>query len=396
MITFRCRELMERVGHVFLSLIGVLHQPLIRNHPIWGRSIPFATANYGDGISSRYCIRPDVVVTERDGELHFEIVEFNIFPAGRGITLTGLDDSEKHRFLVPFAEWYSTTSDPCCYAVGTDQMWRSEAEYFSDQLRRHTGVNVPAINIDEQVPAVGIDRLFQPFQCAKGLNGSAFRHDIFPREGWLDAKTILALIHDSQLDGLMPTEELQVLRSVVPETRLFDRKFMAEVQQRAIRPGKVLSNEEASRLINAELAGWMIKNGGIDDPKTFGSRGVDPVSRLSKSALKKIEDGVGATGHERFGRFPIIQRISNSICFRNERDRALSERSGCRPEMLLDFSPTPPDSRSSALGRLGIFLLLAPGSPTPVRVVPYAGLCIGPSRVVHGAKDCVTVPAEIV
>lgn len=400
MITFHCRELLLQVGEAFLSLIEALHEPEVRNHPLWGKAIPFVTDSMGEGLSSRYCVRPDIVVTEKDGHVDFKIVEFNIFPAGRGIVLTGLNDEEKFDFLQPFAAWYNEIPGPICYAVGTDQMWARDAELFSHELKRFTGVNVPAINIDTCSPEWGVDRLFQPFQCKRKHTFYTGVNDVFPREGWLDAKTIMALIHQDESVGSSPlrklsTDHLQLLRAVVPETKLLDSKFIEELHRRIDSSAPSTKKEARARLLNGELDSWMVKNGDVDTPRTFGARGVDSLGSLTKTALTKAAEGAGSSDHARYGRFPIVQRLAHSTCFREVRREALNGGRLLKPETVLDFTPSYPEASSPALGRLGPFLLLSPRGQKRVRVTPYAALCIGPSRIVHGAKDCVAVPAQI-
>lgn len=381
------RQITE-VAELLPRFIRALHSREIREHPEWGKVIPFQLEGFGNGLSCGYRKRLDMVI----GPEGVRVVEIGDCSAGAGLITTALDQEERRLFLHPFARWYArllelSGASQIVYAVGSNSYWEREIAFFAEALHGATEFQIRTGNIDELDPKDAlVERLFMRAQT-RGTRGFD-PVDIFPRESWVDSKASLAVVHDPSVEAFLQArlgvEGLAVLRRAIPLTfipRSEDAETLADQKNR-----------------------FVVKSTDVEAMHTFGARGVYPGKSMKREQFRSIVAGGEAKLQaemqlrKNFGAHPMLQELIPSRSFYREWCVARagqirvcdSERFGFRPFKA-------PAKDGEVFARIVAFVLITMSEEgDTTSVVPIGGLTLRQDRIVHGASDALSLPLRFV
>ena len=85
-VRFKLRDFVKKLAECLLPLTEYLCSNELRNDPLWGTLIPYATDSYGVGRSLGHCVRPDLILTEQGPK----VCELDFVCSGRGFVLASL------------------------------------------------------------------------------------------------------------------------------------------------------------------------------------------------------------------------------------------------------------------------------------------------------------------
>ncbi|ANP52421.1 hypothetical protein J2Z21_008352 [Streptomyces griseochromogenes] len=379
LVTLPVDGFFQRLAKALPPLIRFTLGPTLREHPKWGRRLPFSVPGYGAFASPGHVCRPDVLLTSQGPR----ICELDFVPSGRGWVLAGLvSDADRIAFLREFAHWYeSMGSTRVYYATGTVTECREEVDLFSGALRDMLGFDITSINIDVDTPAPHglVDRLFYRSELEHPLRTGG--HRVVTAEPWLDSKMIFAVLHDASLTAVLEesigAENLAFLRKACIESYLFD---------------DVRSALESGALVPGDRSAWVLKATDVEERQCWGSRGVVLGRQRSDREWSALLRGEGPD-REALGRWPILQRFERSSDFsalwnagvEGKVPVAAPERLGKRPSPV---TRRPASGRVN--GRLGTYFLVSHESDR-IFVPPLGPLCLRQHPLTHGTADSVTM-----
>ncbi len=205
------------------KLVALLKSDTIRKHPYWGKRLPYDLPTYGDGASPGHCVRPDIVLTKK-GPV---ICEIDFVASGRAHLIESLRDFKEAREVVlkSFAIWYETMkARTVYYGTGSRTSCFKETEIFAEAMRRETGVDIRAVNLDtvEAWSDTLIDRLsYRTELVTEDKSRQDMRgYRVSTAEPYLDSKAISILVHDLNMTDILTNvlgkSALQFWRRVMP------------------------------------------------------------------------------------------------------------------------------------------------------------------------------------
>ncbi len=413
-------KLTAAIGALFDCLV---RDKTIREHPVWGKLIPFEMPLYGQGNSVGHCIRPDLVIT-KDGLI--KICELDCAPSGRGFLLKllkGYSDVSR-KCLSSFASWYESIvgpNTPITYGTGTQTICYEETDMFSRLLREEFGVNIFAKNVDEDCDSAQlIDRLF--YRSELRGDEKVFPHNkVITTEPYLDSKMLLALVHDQSLEKFFETkigkDTFQFLKKAVPETYSLDLLRLAhahtEITLKIAKsfglneyvfatlksyPSDILSNLYAppQKGMAAERSRWLIKTGDVESETCWGSRSVVLGARAGAQDFMELLRGhtltVGKNNSEKhIGNRSILQRFYQSKDFTQEWKDVVT---GTTPGLYDRSNPFFTESLlkdEHVYARVTFFMLLdmVHGNHS---YTPVGEMTLRRQPLAHGASDAMYLP----
>lgn len=351
----------------------------LRNHPEWGELMPYHIQPF-NGASPGHIVRFDILMTGGK-KPQFVVNELDFIPSGRGFLIDSLDPGGQATVLRTFAEWYESMGyREVRYATGSVTVCDEESHFFSERLRQHSGLDIHAINIDEDSVPTGalVDRLFYRSELVNPLPGGL---QIATAEPWLDSKMLFAVIHDpSMTETLMKNigpGNLQFLRSTLAETYLIER--IAE---------KPFSNIDLIGQMANQRKDWVLKPTEVEGDTNWGSRGVVIGSKVSQHHwLQTLSDP--SNSKKPLGNHPIIQRMAHSRDFTGHWNTVVEgDAKTASPERFgkpVNETTKQPASKQ-VHARLGVYMMLD-NTNSETFVVPYGMINLRQDPLVHGASD---------
>jgi hypothetical protein len=286
-------------------------------------------------------------------------------------------------FLREFAHWYEAMgSGRVYYATGTVTECREEADLFALALRSALGFDITSVNIDDGLPSPHglIDRLLYRSELKRPLRSGG--HRVATAEPWLDSKMIFAVLHDASLTTVIQEEigarNLAFLREACIGSYLFD-DIRAELESGAREP--------------SDRNTWVLKVTEVEEPRSWGSRGVVLGCQLTERRWCALLGGEGPD-RKTLGRWPIAQRFERSLDFtalwnagaEGQVPVVSPEKMGKRPSRVTQRSASGPVN-----GRLGVYFLVSHEGDC-VFVPPLGPLCLRQHLLIHRMADSVVMP----
>jgi hypothetical protein len=375
---------LQELARVLPKLIEFVMSHELREHPVWGRVIPYRVPHNGTGTSRGWCIRPDIILT-RDG---FRICEFDFVPSGRGDLLASLGRTQQAEVLETFADWYKSMGvRNVLYATASTTVCFSETVLFAQRMRGR-GINISAGNIDTiEAPrreGVFIDRLFYRSEMSmlpekKLLAGC----DVATAEPYLDSKVIFAMVHDrtmtESLTRALGEEGVAFLRTALPETRLISR---VDAKQR-------------EHLAKREKDVWVVKATDVEVDHHWGSRGVVVGLKYTVAKFLDALNGTDPSG-KTLGEEPIVQKFFRSRDFWQTWNAVID---GDFVRCQLPHVGRAPAQVTSAHAtkevgaRIGFYFLVC-RETGKCFVTPFGDMRLRQDELVHGASDALCLAVE--
>lgn len=375
--TLELREFVQQLQACMPALLQFLCSQELREHPLWGKILPFEVPRFGESRSQGHCIRPDIVLTDCGPR----ICEFDFVPSGRGHLLAALEDDKRRRqYLGAYSRWYRLMGvSTVAYATAATTTCWAETVLFSDAMREHTPIGIHAVNADAApVHEVDlIDRLFylSELEHPDHINGKP----IITREPHLDSKLVFALIHDINMEQMLANAigvyALLFLREVCPLTFSLD----------AIREHRPLLLEQILR----NTQDWVIKNADVETNACWGCRGVVMGRKVSSGKFRKALLDGESPNNKFIGRRSVVQRFESSVDFAPIWDGIVDGLIASLNTQFADTEPHPSTqahARKPVTARVGVYLLVA-NEAKEVIVPPFGVLTLRQDELVHGASD---------
>lgn len=376
-------------GRELPKLVALLKSDNIRNHPYWGKRLPYDLPTYGEGPSPGHCVRPDIVLTKK-GPI---ICEIDFVASGRAHLIESLRDFREARSVVlqSFAAWYSSMgAKTIYYGTGTRTSCFTETEIFASVMQREVGVDIRAVNLDhvERQQDVLIDRLsYRTELVTDDLHRQNMRgYRVSTAEPYLDCKAIAVLVHDLNMtDVLMNVlgkAGLQFWRRVMPLSF-----FLSELPR------------ETKQIICNDPSDWVIKSTAVESDECWGCRGTIMGRKYRAADIQALIERGKPLGKKDPGENPLVQRCAESIDFRQLWDSTVKTGIGLADPARFgreSDASTREKATKDVFGRVGFFLPLSQGksflsTATFGEVVMRQG-----DPLVHGASDAIAVGVEFV
>lgn len=369
----------QRFAKALPALVRFVLGDALRQHPKWGRLIPYSAEPYGTLPSLGHVCRPDIILTAEGPK----ICEMDFVASGRGWLLASLPGRSDHLdFLQGFADWYASMGvDRACYATGTVTECRSETQFFAQSMRENLDFDITAVNIDAEPVAQSalIDRLFYRSELAQPLRLGSCR--VVTAEPWLDSKMIFAMLHD-------PLMTDSLTESIGKENLAFLRSACIESY-----PLKdALSHPQHESLGIRDRSQWVLKATDVEKAWSWGSRSV--VLGRTRTQDQWLDYLRGARIDQNLlGRRPILQRFTKSLDFASVWNEATQGRlatsdptrfgKGSRATSHLP-------ARHPVTGRLGFFFPVSHGDSRTF--TPRLGtLCLRQNPLTHMTDDAMSL-----
>ncbi|ARF58140.1 hypothetical protein [Streptomyces gilvosporeus] len=377
----------RQFAQALAPLIRFTLGPALRDHPKWGRRMPFDVPRYGSAPSSGHVCRPDILLTAQGPK----VCEMDFVPAGRGWLLAALPgESDRLAVVEEFAKWYAALGESrVYYATGTVTQSREETGLFARAMREMLGFDIRAVDIDtDRIGTDGlVDRLFYRSELAQPL--TLDRHRVITAEPWLDSKMIFAVLHDREMTALLEEslgrENLSFLRQTCVESYLVE-----DVRDGVREDIRTADGDSVPGL--QDRGEWVMKATEVENYWSWGSRSVV----LGRTHTQEQWDAYlrGTSPHQKMlGHRPVLQRFAESLDFAGLWNAAIDGSLKTSDPTALgksrDLTSRRP-AQEPVVGRLGLSFLVSHVTGE-VGVSPLGNLCLRQNPLAHMEGDALSM-----